>query len=159
MLVIILHTLLYIKNKSKQGRKGKSANGTEERRGTGQRMPPPSSPVPRLSSVPSAASPSEPSPALNTSPSHRESGRAGTLPRLWVMLSPPPRHRSTSNKQRGRASGCLSSCRLSLASCCLLLPLCLPRSLVPLFVLISSARSCLTFCPPSCRLSPPLPRW
>ena len=36
MLVIILHTLLYIKNKSKQGRKGKSANGTEEREEQGK---------------------------------------------------------------------------------------------------------------------------
>lgn len=53
MLAIILHTLLYIKKEQKQTGKGKSANGTAER-GTGQRMPPPSSPVPRLPSVPSA---------------------------------------------------------------------------------------------------------
>ena len=93
------------------------------------------------------------------SPSHPVKGMGGHPARLWVMLSPPPRQRSANNKRGAGLRACLSSCRLSLASCCLLLPLCIPRSLVPLFVLIFSARSCLTFCPPSCRLSQPMPRW
>ena len=125
-----------------------------------RRMPPTSSPVPRLSSVPSAASPSAPSPAAHPlTQSHPVKGIGGHPARLWVMLSPPPRQRSANNKRGAGLRACLSSCRLSLASCCLLLPLCIPRSLVPLFVLIFSARSCLTFCPPSCRLSQPMPRW
>lgn len=55
MLSVILYTLLYIKKEQKQtwkeGQKRKR-NGRE--RGTGQGIPTPSSPVPRLSSVPSA---------------------------------------------------------------------------------------------------------
>lgn len=100
----IIYLIIY-KEKKQTGKEGKKRKRNRRERGTGQRMPPPSSPVPRLSSVPSAASPSAPSPALNTSPSHREIGRAGTLPRLWVMLSPPPRHRSTSKQKRCRPSG------------------------------------------------------
>ena len=75
-------------------------------------MPPPSSPVPRLSFVPSdvytvhtiaSRSPLRPLvPAL----SERTGGH---LVRFWAMSSPPHRHRSTSN-QKGSASCCLSSC-------------------------------------------------
>ena len=104
--------------------------------------------------------PSTPSPAAHPlTKSHPVKGMGGHPARLWVMLYPSPRHRSANNKRGAGLRACLSSCRLSLASCCLLLPLCIPRSIVPLFVLIFSARSCLTFCPPSCRLSPPMPRW
>lgn len=67
------------------------------------------------------------------------------------MLSPPPRHRSTS-QGRGQGGG-LSVILPHLA--CVLLPAASFRLLrSPLFALISFARSCLTFCQPFC---PPLP--
>ena len=52
---------------------------------------------------------------------HTKNGRAGTLPRLCVMLSPSPRHRSTINKNRGagrRAVCHPAASRLRPASCC-----------------------------------------
>ena len=83
-------------------------------------MPPTSSPVPRLSSVPSDASTvhaiASRSPGRTT---NKGEGRAGTLHRLCVdaiaTTSPPHRHRSTSN-QTGSAAGCLSSCPPRLSS-------------------------------------------
>ena len=73
-------------------------------------MPPPSSPVPRLSSVPSAVlavrTIASRSPGRTT---NKREGREDTLPGSGWMPSPPPRHRSTSN-QKGSASFCLSSC-------------------------------------------------
>ena len=98
--------------------------------------------------------PSTPSPADHHSPNRtrtKREGRAGAMSRLWVMLSPPPRHRSTI-QGRGAWRG-LSVILPPLA--CVLLPAASFRLLrSPLFVLISSARSCLTFCPPYCQ---PLP--
>ena len=77
-------------------------------------MPPTSSPVPRLSSVPSDASTvhaiASRSPGRTT---NKGEGRAVTLHRLCVdaiaTTSPPHRHRSTSNQTDSHA-GCLSSC-------------------------------------------------
>ena len=71
-------------------------------------MPPPSSPVPRLSSVPSDVFTVQPSPAAH----HfarlcQRSGRrtGGLLVRFWAMLSPPPRHHIASEQQpQGSAS-------------------------------------------------------
>ena len=118
MLVIILHTLLYIKNKSKQGRKGKSANGTEEReeQGKGCRR----HPRQFLASLPFRLLPHRPHhrQRLTLSPSPRRTSnqserKGGHLVRFWAMPSPPPRHRPDSNQQRDGASNCLPSCRPS----------------------------------------------
>ena len=71
---IIIYTLLYIEEKQKQ------AEGKEERE-PGRRMPPPSSPVPRFSSVPSAAATYHQFQPLTTSPacvSEQGEGRAAT---------------------------------------------------------------------------------
>lgn len=104
--------------------------------------------------------------------SHPEADGRPPRPLLGDVIA-TPRHRPDSNQQRGSASNCLPSCRLLLASRCLLL-------FSVFLALISSARSCLTFCPPlplcqvvrgradhqpgqaipsrsSCRPSPPLP--
>ena len=120
-------------------------------------MPPPSSPVPRLSSVPSAASTvhtiASRSPLRPLVSALRER-TGGQLVQFWAMLSP---HLATTSPainqpgQRGQGGG-LSVILPPLA--CVLLPAASFRLLrSPLFALISSARSCLTFCPPSC---PPL---
>lgn len=95
MLVIILHTLLYIKNKSKQGRKGKSANGTEEReeQGKGCRR----HPRQFLASLPFRllSSPSAPCPALGdavatASLQIRQQATGGQASGLSVILPPLP---------------------------------------------------------------------
>lgn len=116
----IIYLIIY-KERTKANRKGRGKRKRNRReRGTGQRMPPPSSPVPRLSSVPSAV----------------------LTVRTIATTSPP----FTQPGQRGQGFG-LSVILPPLA--CVLLPAAsfrLPRS--PLFVLISSARSCLTFRPP-----------
>ena len=108
MLTIILYTLLYIKKEQKQtGKEGQKRKRNGRERGTGQGIPPQSSPVPRLSSVPSAVrtvrtiASAHP---LTKSHQNSKKGRAGTLPRLCVMLSPPPRHRSTNSQQRSSTS-------------------------------------------------------
>lgn len=57
-LIFIIYTLLYMEEEQKQEQKGRAKGQTErakEERGPGRRMPPTSSPVPRLASVPSAA--------------------------------------------------------------------------------------------------------
>lgn len=122
MLVIILHTLLYIKKEQKQTGKGKSANGTEER-GTGQRMPPPSSPVPRLSSVPSAVltvrTIASARPLTLTTSHQRPQGSASTVchpARLVPVLFPPSGGEGRAASQPGRASPCRSPCRGKTAS-------------------------------------------
>ena len=71
-------------------------------------MPPPSSPVPRLSSVPSDVFTVQPSPAAHhfsrlCQRSGRETG--GHIVRFWSMLSPPHRHTSPPiDQQQGSAS-------------------------------------------------------
>ena len=71
-------------------------------------MPPPSSPVPRLSSVPSDVFTVQPSPAAHDfARLCQRSGRrtCGRLVRFWAMLSPPPRHHIASEQQpQGSAS-------------------------------------------------------
>ena len=73
-------------------------------------MSPTSSPVPRLSSVPSAVlavrTIASRSPGRTT---NKGEERGDTLPGSGWMPSPPPLHRSTSN-QKGSHSFCLSSC-------------------------------------------------
>ena len=73
-------------------------------------MSPTSSPVPRLSSVPSAVltvrTIASRSPGRTT---NKGEERADTLTGSGWMPSPPPLHRSTSN-QKGSHSFCLSSC-------------------------------------------------
>ena len=73
--------LIIYKEQKQTGKKKKRKRKTEgerEEQGKGCRR----HPRQFLASLPFRllSSPSEPSPALNTSPSHRESGRAGTLP-------------------------------------------------------------------------------
>lgn len=91
MLAIILYTLLYIKKEQKQtGKEGQKRKQNGRERGLGQRMPPPSSPVPRLSSVPSAvrtvrtiASAHRP----HHRTQYRASGRAGPCPLLGDVIA------------------------------------------------------------------------
>ena len=129
MLSIILYTLLYIKKEQKQtGKEGQKRKRNGRERGTGQGMPPSSSPVPRLSSVPSAVRTVRTIASAHhftKSHQHTKNGRTGTLPRLCVMLSPPPRHRSTIKKNRG--AGRMAVChpaasRLRPSSCCFFPP-------------------------------------
>lgn len=91
--------LIIYKEQKQTGKEGQKRKRNRRERGTGQRMPPPSSPVPRLSSVPSAVLTVR---TIASAQHLTQSGRAGTLPRLWVMLSPPSRHRSANSQQRGR---------------------------------------------------------
>ena len=79
-------------------------------------MPPPSSPVPRLSSVPSDVFTVQPSPAAHhfsrlCQRSGRETG--GHIVRFWAMLSPPHRHTSPPiDQQQGSASTVCHPARL-----------------------------------------------
>lgn len=61
-------------------------------------MPPTSSPVPRLSSVPSAVFTVHTIASRANAPRRTLTQRKGGHPvRFWVMSSPPPRHQSTSS--------------------------------------------------------------
>ena len=81
-------------------------------------MPPPSSPVPRLSSVPSDVFTVQPSPdAHHFSRLCQRSGRGtgGHLVRFWAMLSTPHRHTSPPiDQQQGSASTVCHPSRLVL---------------------------------------------
>lgn len=153
--IILLYIPYYIyrKNKSKRKEKRKGSVRQEKRKEhrKGCRRHPRqflarSSPLFRSVCL---SSPSAPSPAAHPSPNRtqKQARRGRHLARFWLMLSPQPRHRLANKTTEGAAPrGCLSSCRLSLVSFSSL-----SRPSVPLFVLISSARSC----PSSCRSSPP----
>ena len=100
--------LIIYKEQKQTGKEGKKRKRNRRERGTGQRMPPPSSPVPRLSSVPSAASPSAPSPAahpLTLTTSHqqpeREEGRAPrpVLGDAIATTSPPTGQQPTEGRR------------------------------------------------------------
>ena len=97
---IILHTLLYIEKKQKQ------AEGKEERE-PGRRMPPPSSPVPRLSSALSAvftvctiSSRSPLRPLLSALRDRDEVAASSASGRCHRHTSPPHRQRTAATGHR-----------------------------------------------------------
>ena len=126
MLFCYIYLIIYIERTKASRRKKKGKRKTGDGRGTRQRIPPPSSPVPRLSSV---------SPAVLT---------IRTIASAHPLTQSRPEADGRQQKEGQRLE--LSAILPPLA--CVPLPaapFCLPCSL---FVLISSARSCLSFCPP-----------
>ena len=91
-------------------------------------MPPPSSPFPRLSSVPSDVftvhTIASRSPPRHRRTSNQRERNDGHPVRFWAMQSPPPRNRSTSNQRpQGSASTVCHPSRLWLVLFLPLLPL------------------------------------
>ena len=81
--------LIIYKEQKQTGKEGQKRKRNRRERGTGQRMPPPSSPVPRLSSVPFAVltvrTIASGSPLTQ---SHPVEGTGAHPARLWAMSSP-----------------------------------------------------------------------
>lgn len=143
----------------------------QEEKEPGRRMPPPSSPVPRLSSVPSAASTfhtiASSSPLRQLLSALREKDGRTPRPLLGDAIattSPPHRHRSTSSRAAPRRFAILPASSTSPPSSpvplfCLLPSPSTPSPVLPFrlrlrfllfFALISSARSHLFALPSSC---------
>lgn len=128
---------------SGDGRAEQNEQTKQKEREPGRRMPPQSLPVPRLSSVPSA-----------TFTVHTIASRSPLRPLVSALRERdgrPPRPLlgdviATTSPANNRGSSPAGAVCHPAASRL--------RPFVPLFALISSARSCLTFCQPFC---PPLP--
>ena len=150
MLSIILYTLLYIKKEQKQtekeGKKRKrKLEGDRNSTMDAAAILASSSPLFRSVCRPHRPNHRQRSPSHQIAPAHKEGKSGHTAPTLCDVIattSPPINQQPTKEQHLETVCHPSASCLLPAASSRL------PRSLVPLFFLISSARSCLTFCPP-----------